>query len=244
MKKYILIIMYAAISLQCSGQSQIQDKDFAKLVEKFPAEKFPINTKKAKKIFNVGSDKSNITKEEAIKFLNRTEESMYYFFELYDYDEDIVKGYEKLECIPGTVCKYYTKNFIALATIEGKINTDTTLIYLYTFNYEGKIIDTSVIGEKFTREDDWVGSIIEDARHFKVFWYSTNFDNYVERDGAYYVIDENQPQTVVEISDYQIDEYGKINLVKTYPKQYLKDEVIYYRTYRKNSDDPMNEYDF
>ena len=91
MKKNILLVICAVVSLQCCGQSPIKNKDFAKFVEKFSIAKFPINLKKTKKVFNVDNEQANITKEEAIKFLGRTDESMTYFFELYDSDEDIIK---------------------------------------------------------------------------------------------------------------------------------------------------------
>ncbi|GAB6013489.1 hypothetical protein [Viscerimonas tarda] len=242
MKKGILIIICAAISLQCCGQTQIQDKEFEKFVGKFSIQKFPINTKRIKKTFNVDNDKSNITKEEAIKFLNRTDESMNYSFELYDYEEGIVQGYKKMECIPGVLCKYNTNNFMCLLTLEGKINSNTTLIYLYTFDYKGKMINKCIIGEQFTMEDDWVSCIIENEQHFKVFWYSTNFDNYTNKDGTLYLIDKEKPLSKVIIEDYEILENGIIQKKQVKGPIYLKGSIVDYKFFHKDSDDPMNKY--
>lgn len=231
--------MCVAVSLQCCGQLQIKDKDFSKFVGKFSTEDFPINTKQLKKVFNVNNDKSNVTKAEAIKFLGRTEDSMTYFFELYDYDEDMIKGYEKKECIPGVVCKYYTEKFISLVTIEGKISSDTTLMYLYTFNYNGKMIDQCVIGEQFTREDDWVGCIFENELHFKLFWYSANFCNNEQQDS----VDNEKPLTKVIIESYEISSLGKIQKKNVSKPIFLKEYVLEYKSYNAdNDDDPMNEY--
>ena len=77
---------------------------------------------------------------------------------------------------------------------------------------------------------------------FKIFDYKSNLENYNIKGGVYYTIDEKQPKTIVEIMDYQIDENGKITLIKTHPKQYLKERVAFYRTYQKDSDDPMNDF--
>jgi hypothetical protein len=245
MKKYIVVVIsLAIIPLQCCGQSQIEDKKFEKFVGKFSTKFFPINTKRMEKKFNVDNDNLNILRDEAIKYLNRTDSSIDYFFELYDYDEDIVKGYEKMECIPSAVCKYNSKKFISLITVEGKINSDTTLIYLYTLNYNGKIIDQCIIGEQFTRENDWISTVIENEYKFKIFKYSTNFNNYTNRNGILYLIDKEKPLSRVIIEDYEISNSGKIQKKKTSEPIYLKDSVIDYKLYRANSDDPMNEYDY
>ena len=75
----------------------------------------------------------------------------------------------------------------------------------------------------------------------RIFQYSPNWENFTEDK---YIIDREQPLTIVEINDYQIDENGKINLIKTHPTLYLREFVTFYRSFQKDSDDPMNAYDF
>jgi hypothetical protein len=137
------------------------------------------------------------------------------------------------------------KNYVALLYSIGKYpnyGVDTFSITLTCFTYTGQPIDKIEIRSQYTLEQDWRDVVFLENNILRIFDYTPNMENYNIEGGIYYIIDEKKPQTIVEIKDYQIDENGKINLTKTYPKQYLKNFVSFYRNYHKDSDDPMNEY--
>jgi hypothetical protein len=244
MKKITMLSFFILFGLNMYSQTvnnnHIKDEEFRQFVKKFPTMDIPINEKRESSP-SISKDK-NILRKEAIKFLKRTDESMYYLFCHYNYDTDACK-YEKLECVPGVRFKLLTNNYIVLTVGEGKLKSDTALTTLHTFDYNGNIIDKCIVGKHFTREDDFVGFIMQDERHFQVYWYSTNFDNYNIHGSTFSVKDENGPMSKVYIEEYEILNNGKIKKIKTSDIIYLKGTMVDYR-FRYNNrgyldDDPM-----
>ena len=241
MKKNLLIIICIATSFQCCGQSKIQNNEFAKFVETFTEiKKSPFcfktnfNTKTLKKI----------DKQDALKFFGLTEDDLRFNDFEYNFDDDI-KYDNWTEAVPYKREKLLEANFVALIYTFSKVPTygiDTTRVILQTFTYAGDSIDKIEICSQYTREEDWKDVVFLENRILRIFDYKPNLENHNVKNSTYYIIDKEQPQTIVEIKDYQIDENGKINLIKKYPKQYLKEFVSFYRNYHADSDDPMNEY--
>ena len=242
MKKILFI---GAIMLFCGCiRAQIKNQEFEKFTNLFiEIKKYPYNYKKDTPIpIYKDYQKHEISLLEATKYLNFSNEDWYAIEEDYNYDEDI-RTERIVENPPLAHLKSYDNNFIELVYRSDRgLDNDTLKIILETFTLEGVSINKILVGGEFTKEDDWIDFVFLSNTTFKTFQYLPNLENYNIKGGVYYVIDEEQPQTVVEINDYEIDETGKINLIKTYPKQYLKEPVSFYRSYQKDSDDPMNEY--
>ena len=237
MKKTLIIIVLLACSV-CKAQT-IQT--FTELLNLFPEMKFPLKYKDG---IPTEVNVEKVSKEDAVKYLHFTGDDLQMNDYSYDHDEDI-KYDNWVEVLPGALGKISKTNYVALVYVLAKYPTlglESYVSKLSTFSYEGQHIDSIVIRSRFTRENDWTDIVFLNNNTFKVFQYQTNIENYDIRNNTYYLIDENLPRTVVDITDYHIDENGKIKILRTYPKQYLKDEVIFYRHYRRDSDDPMNEY--
>jgi hypothetical protein len=252
MKRNILLIICAVISLQCYGQSQvkIEDEDFTKFINKIPGTKIPVKCKipgNANCFRSKHSPAYIILLEEAKKYLGYSDKDYYVTEYDYNVDEDRKFNIRQVEHAPFADNKILKKKYIGLLYYRSSSRDidkcDTLTEVLSTFTLSGTFIDKITIQGHYTREFDWIDFVFLSDDTFKIFHYKPNLENYNIKGGAYYVIDEKGTQTIVEISDYQIDETGKINLIKTHPKQYLKEFVSFYRSYHENSDDPMNEYD-
>ena len=249
MKRNILLTIFALVLLQCNGQSQIEikDKDFAKFINKISEKEIPKKCKVSNNL-NCFRDKPayKISLDEAKKYLGYSNEDYYVTEYDYDMDEDRMSNIRQVEHAPFADRKIMQKNYIGLLYYRSCSRfvdeCDTVTEILNTYTMDGSLIDKITIQGHYTREFDWIDFVFLSNNTFKTFQYLPNLENYNIKGGAYYVIDEKQPQTVVEINDYEIDETGKINLIKTHPKQYLKEPVSFYRSYQKDSDDPMNEY--
>jgi hypothetical protein len=251
MKRNILLIICAIISQLCCGQSQIKNKAFEQFVNKFTELKlksFPIKCKPIPNNFFYFTDNSfhEISLDEAKKYLSYSDKDYYVTEYDYDVDEDKISNIRQVENPPFANNKILQSNYIGLIYLWSSSlylnKSDTAIEMLNTFSIDGEYIDKIVIQGHYTRSHDWRDVIFLDSSILRIFDYKPNLENYTIKGGAYYIIDEKKPQTIVEITDYQIDENGKINLIKTYPKQYLKEFVSFYRSYHENSDDPMNEY--
>jgi len=249
MKKNILLVISAVVLLQSNGQSQIgiKDNNFAKFISKISEKKIPEKCKNPDN-FNCFRDKPayKISLEEAKKYLCYTDKDYYVTEYDYDMDEDKISNIQQVENPPFADRKILQKNYIGLlyyrscSQFVDECDIVTEILNTYTLN--GILIDKIIIQGHYTKEFDWIDFVFLSNNAFKIFHYLPNIENYNIKDGAYYTIDEKQPKTIVEIKDYQIDENGKIILIKTYPKRYLKESVSYYRSYQKDSDDPMNKY--
>ena len=242
MKKLVFII--STILLSGCTQAQITNHEFAKLTNLFiEIEKYPYNYKKdtPSPIFQ-NAQQHRISFELAKKYLGFTNWDWHSIEYEYNGDDDILTK-KIIENPPLAHIKIISDNYVSLIYRNSRgIENDTFKVVLETFDLKGILINSMLIGGQFTHENDWKDVVFINDNTFKIFYYLPNLENYNIKNGAYYVIDENQPQTIVEISDYQIDENGKINLIKTHPKQYLKKFVSFYRSYHENSDDPMNKY--
>jgi hypothetical protein len=252
MKKYILIIVSIIISLQCNGQSQIKDKDFAKFADKFTELKlksFPVKCKPTPNHFFyfIENPFHEISLEEAKKYLGYSDSEYYITIYDYDMDENKISNIRKVKNPPFANNKISQSNNVALIYLRSSSlylnESDTAIEVLQTFTVDGKFVDKLVL-QGYSSEFDWIDCIFMSNKALKIFHYLPNMENYNIKDEIYYIIDEKQPKTIVEIRDYQINDNGKINMVKTYPKQYLKEDVSFYRSYHENSDDPMNKYEY
>jgi hypothetical protein len=231
-----ILLTFNLWCMQCQGQENRQKTDFEKFAESF----YTINVPYSYKTELKHPKLQKIENRDAFNYFGITEDDLKYNDFNYDFDNDI--KYDRwVETSVYTCGKLLRENYIALIYTFGKNPTYgpyTFITKLNTFTHSGTLIDTITVRSQQTREFDWKDVIFLAKDILRIFYYEPNKENFNEH---YYVIDETKPLTVVEIKDYQIDENGKINLIKTYPKQYLKELITSYRSYHEGSDDPMNE---
>jgi hypothetical protein len=175
-----------------------------------------------------------MTKEEAIKFLHKTEAEMIYTVEEGGESEDgeeEVDVYEE-ERMPGCDFKYKLNDSIfILCTREGG-HGDTSRVYLNSFSVNGKLISKCAVGECLTLDSDFISFVLLDKRRVRVFYYEKNYSRL--KDGwhsIYYYV------------NYLITDEGKFIEQDRSEISYLMKSVIRYSAYKPNSDDPMNKYD-
>jgi hypothetical protein len=233
--KTIKFILVTAIiicsSALCYAQSskKIGNKEFQILLDRFKTVTPPLNYKKIRqRIFSM-------TKEEAIQFLHKTEEELYYIEEDYDVETN-ERTYHREEHTAGCAFKYQLNDSIyILCTRESNPNIAEylTWVNLRTFTLKGTIIDKCTVGEKFTSEKDCVSFVLLDKTHIRVFYYEDN--NAREKEGY---------RTTVYYKNYEITGDGKFIEKDKSDVTWLKDWAVKYSTYKPKSDDPMNEYNF
>lgn len=248
----ILIFVLSFFIISCSGWGQNRSKNATNNIDKhnfnnflnlFIDVKTPFNYKKELTKVRSGSVKLlDIPEKEAILFLDMKENDLYKTNMLYNYDTD-ERTFEKVKNLPVAHLKFPSNNFwVIIYRMNKGSDDDTTLVYLRTIDLNGKSIDKMILGEQFTKENDWMSFVFLDQNHFKVFKYEVNWANFQKKGQYYYIIDKDSPQTTVVVTDFHIDENGKIKKVKEYPKQFLKNEIFNYRKYDPDTDDIMNQY--
>lgn len=223
-----------------AGHSQTKKSTFTSVVELFPEERIPSKYKDGQ----ISGIIKKIPKKTVLKYLYFTEDDLKMNDYLYNYDENI-KYDNWIEVLPGALGKISREKYVALiyALLKSpSIGLETYKTMVTTFTYDGQIVDSITVRSQYTREEDWRDVVFLENNILRIFDYKPNLGNYNVKNGIYYIIDEKEAKTIVEITDYKIENNGKINLVKTHPKQYLKEFVSFYRSYQKDSDDPMNEY--
>jgi hypothetical protein len=226
------------IETTSSREIKVKDKEFQVFLDRFGSISPPINYKK------LPGNLPLMTKEEAIRFLHKTKDDLYYIEQELGEDE---MGNEILdetieENIPGCDFKYQLNDSILiLCTRErgkedvgepfGKIHI--IRVYLNTFSMKGERIDKCIVGERFTYEDDWVSFVLLDKNTIRIYYYNDNDERQDEgsRSTVYYV-------NYIITNDGRFIEKNKSNII------YLKNYVNKYSTYQPKSDDPMNEYDY
>lgn len=234
--KIILITMTMLNFVGCNAQSEkkVTDKSFQTFLNRFKTVTPPLNYKK------LTTPIPSMTKEEAIRFLHKTEEDLVDTIQEIGEDEVIYTTQE--EHTAGCDFKYLLNDSIyILCTREGGQEDvggpfgtiDISRVYLNTFTMQGKLINKCLVGEQFTYQADWVSFVLLDKKHIRIFYYANN--------------DKRKPEgffSTVNYINYEIT--GKGNFIKKDKSDitYLKDSAIQYSTYKPKSDDPMNEYDF
>ncbi|GAB6013576.1 hypothetical protein [Viscerimonas tarda] len=241
--KFILVattIMCSVTSCHAQEEKKVTDKEFQTLLDRFRTVMPPLNYKK------IQQQISSMTEEEAIRFLHKTEDDLYYIEQVMGEDE---MGNEILdetteENIPSCDFKYLLNDSIyILCTREGIYGgeKDTGLVYLRTFTLEGEILDKCVVGGDVTYGDiqvveEYSSFVLLDIQTVRVFYYA---ENYTRKDEGF--------QSTVYYVNYQITDEGKFirkdksNI--TYLKRFVG-EYGNYGAYKPKPDDPMSEYDF
>jgi hypothetical protein len=229
--KFILIATIIISSTNfCSaqGEKKITDKTVQTFLDKFRTITPPINYKKT------GTWGQDMSEEEAIKFLHKTEADIYCVLEELGEDDNWYKTVEKN--IPGCKFKYSLNDSIyVLCVVEAilGVNSNTILATLYSFTHNGEAIDKCLVREEDLNDDNFMSFVLLNKTHIRVFYYASNYERKAEGflSAVYYV-------------NYEITEDGKFIEKDKSEMTYLKKHVNYYSTYKPKSDDPMNEYDF
>ena len=250
MKNLLLLFSLLSIcSVECISKNNTNDvilvekngvnKEFNNMKQLFPEMNVPHNFKSESTIPSTKINK-----------ISKSLSQKYFFFKdsdllLNDYDvnfdENIV--YDNwVENLPGAIYKISEDECIALiyGLVKNGTYKSTYESKMFTFSYDGKFIDSMTIRSQYTPESDCKECVFLSRKQFLIFKYIDNFENVDGKTGRY--IDFKKPLTIVEISEYIINDRGKIHFVKKLPPQYLKESVVYYREYHSNSDDPMNKY--
>jgi hypothetical protein len=224
-----IVILVAVICIFHVGYPQqstsITDNTFNVFLSKFKDIKPPLNYRKLK-------DNSLMTKEEAIKFLQKTEKDLYDIEIDYNYDTDEKTEY-RVEKTAGCDFKYKLNDSIyILCTREHIVLTDTAIVYLNSFSLSGNRINKCIVGEKFTFENDYISFVLLDKYNIRVFYYAADWTR--KNDGYF---------SSVYYVDYEIT--GDGHFIKKHQSNtiYLKKDIGYY-AYPFQPDDPMNKYDF
>jgi hypothetical protein len=221
-----LIIVICTFNVGCTQRStSVTDETFNVVLLRFKDVKPPLNYKK------MTGKIPQMTKEEAIKFLQKTEDDLYKIKIDYNYDTEEKTEY-KVEKTAGCDFKYKLNDTIfILCTREGG-HVDTSAVYLSAFSLSGERIDKCIVGERFTFEDDYVSFVLLDKYNVRVFYYAA--DGARENDGY--------PSSVYSV-DYEITGDGHFIKKRQSNKIYLKRIVGNY-AYPFQPDDPMKKYDF
>ena len=220
------IAVICIFSLGCTQQSTVvADDTFNIFLSKFKDVKPPLNYKKLTDPIPL------MTKEEAIKFLQKTEDDLYEIQIDYNYDTDEKTEY-KVESTAGCDFKYKLNDTIfILCTREGG-HVDTSAVYLSAFSLSGNRMNKCIVGEKFTFEDDYISFVLLDKYSVRVFYYARD---YTRKNDGYH--------SSVYCVDYEITGDGRFIKKHQSNKIYLKRFVGNY-AYPFQPDDPMKKYDF
>jgi hypothetical protein len=246
MKTKFICLIGAILLFGFPYQLQAQKSStFIEVANLFPEAEIPLK-RKNDIMFKI----NKISKSDAMKYLHLSEGDLKMNNPLIDMDES--KTIDRWqEILPGALSRITREKYVALVCAMLKspdVGLETYRVWLTTFTYQGNIIDSITIRSQYTPESDWRDFVLLKNDTLRIFDYMPNLENYDKekllKRGVYSAIDENGYMTIVEINDYQIDENGKIKHIKTLPKKYLKKTTSFYRDYQKDSDDPMNEYDF
>lgn len=250
MSKLLIVVNLLLLNFNGFGQSSIgidsiagQKQNFCHFLERFTEVSVPFNYKK--ELYNVTEGKTkliDIPVEYAVSYLKLNESELYINNVDYNYDNDetVVK---RVENLPIAHLRFSINDFDGVIYRMNKgDNGDSTFVFLVIFDLNGHFVDRVVVGERFTREDDWMSFVFLDAKHFKTFKYETNWANFRKKGQYYYAIDKNGPFTTVSVTDFIIEDTGKIKKVKENPKQFLHYRVMDYKQYNLDNDDIMNKY--
>ncbi len=250
MSKLLIIVNLLLLSFNGFSQSNIkvnstvgQKQNFSHFLERFSEISVPFNYKK--ELYNVTEGKIrliDIPVKDAVNYLKLDNNELYINKIDYNYDNDETVV-SRVKNFPIAHLKFSLNDFEGIIyRMNTGDNSDSTFVFLVIFDLNGHFIDKIVVGERFTREDDWMSFVFLDAKHFKIFKYETNWANFRKKGQYYYAIDKNGPFTTVSVADFIIEDTGKIKKVKENPKQFLNHRVIDYEQYNADNDDIMNKY--
>ena len=225
----VIMIACSVTSCHAKGEKKVTDKEFQTFLDKFRTFDMPINYKKM-------SGGNKMTKEEAIRFLHKTEADLVTIIKEVG-ENDVVDSYIE-EHTAGCSFKYLLNDSIyILCTREwnqenvGSWTIDVTKVYLNVFTMSGDRINKCLVGEQFTREEDWVSFVLLDKTHIRVFYYADNDTR--EKEGFL---------STVHYVNYEITGDGKFVEKDKSDITWLKNWANKYSTYKPKSDDPMNAY--
>ena len=231
--KIILIVVTIFSNIGCNAQnkSNVTNKEFQSLLDKYVVINPPVNYKR---IENLGNITKDMTEQEAILFFDKTEDDLVWIVEDIGEDDVIYTSIE--EYVPGCIFKYKLNDSIyMLCTIEqsGISIEDSTCVILYSFTKEGIMVDKCVVSGEFDHNQKIASFVLLDKSHIEIFYYN---DDYTRKEDGYF-------STVYRV-DYSINKDGKFIEMDKSDIIFLKDLAIQYSTYKPKSDDPMNKYDF
>jgi hypothetical protein len=244
MRRTILtFVLLSTILGTLNAQIEQKNEKYKEFLQKFIQTELPFNyKKKLSKIKHRNKPLENISFENAKKYLGLKEDELFVKRLIYN-NETFEKSYVEEKNLPAAHLHFKATNYDGIIyRHQLGIKSDTVYVYLRLFSKKGHFLDEKIIGEHFTRENDWISSVFLSNSHFKIFKYRINHKNYKVVNNIYHVKNEKKPKTLLKIENYQIDEQGNIHKTKKSQKKYLKKEVSYYKSYNPQSNDPMNKF--
>ena len=222
-------IIFSFINCHAQKEEKVTNKPFQVFLDKFKTIDPPINYKRLE------NRSKEMTKEEAITFLHKTQKDLVFIIE--EMGEDDIMYTSEENYVPRCKFKYQlTDNIYMLCTLEssGASIVDSSLVVLRSYTKGGGIIDKCVIGGQFAYNERIVSCVLYDKNHIRIFHYN---DDYTRKDEGFF--------STVYYINYIITDDGQFIRKDKSDITYLKDNAIQYSTYDPSmKDDPMNEYGF
>jgi hypothetical protein len=238
-----LFFALSSINSQTDEDKNSEVKGFNQFLKQFTSVELPINYKRVLSYLQKNNNSLNpISLQDAKRFLDMSNQELFAKRLVYDH-ETFEKSYVKEKNLPASHLKFNTENFVATIYRHSPgIESDTVHVYLRLFTKKGEFLDEKIIGEQFTRENDWISSVFLDENHFKLFRYRLNLDNYEIVNNSYQIKNDEKPLTLLVIEDYEIDGSGNIKMIQKSSKKYLQEDITTYKVFNPKTDDPMNKY--
>ncbi len=245
-KKWLCILIVMAFFVKGKSQTfnDISNKEFRIFLKEFHVIKPPFNYKKELEKVESGSVKLNIINEAfSLKYLGFNSKELTGKRLVYDY-ETFEKSYVAEQNLPAAHLLCYTENYVLIIyRHQVDIESDSVNIYLKTFKYNGESIDRIKIEEQCTMENDWKSFAFKNDSTFKLFTYTINEENNIKDiNGISRIKDEEIPKTVLTIEDFKILESGAISKAQKTSKVLLEEDLIDYKRFNPDNDDPMNNF--
>lgn len=256
MEKYIkklknyLILMVSLIVIGCSSnaqeqsfQNKITDEQLREIItgidkiEHYGMKNYRFTDLNKPKSKGEGIEFNLIQSE---KYLGFPKDSLYDRVEYYNQDEDIRTYGETKEIFPYSWIKaYLSENLVSLfvAKSNGVNDGDLDMYYLFILDYDGKLVDHIILSKQMITYDgirpNHFGFL--DKNHFNRYIYDSKR------------IDDGQNKLTFDnfciVEKYEIDDNGKINLLKTIQQDLNDDPELNYGRYLELNeipeDDPM-----
>ena len=248
MAKYLTFICIV-ICFSCNSQTTSQ-KDlearvsagaFQSFLSLFYSIELPINySKETEKLARGSVTLKIIPVEYAKQFLLIPDKRLSAQEHLYDSDTDQVQT-NTIKTYPYAQFKYFTDKFVIVCFRHDRgYESDSLFVYLRTFNYSGKPIDSMLVAGQFSKESDWA-SFVLNASAIEKITYRPNFDNYTIKNNVYQIKDRSKPLTIATIANYKLTPEGTFYPSSSRAEVLLTFELENYKQFGKASDDPIGD---
>jgi hypothetical protein len=247
---HLVLMILLLFNLGCSSQQEEQlflnktsDEDLKKIIKKI--RKIEDYGRKNYRFTDLNKPKSDgggfeFNQIQSKKYLGFPKDSLYDRVEYYNHDEDIRTYGDTKEIFPYTWIKaFLTENLISLfvAKSNGVNDGDLDMYYLFVLDYKGNLVDQIVLSKRMITYDGIR------PNHFG-FLDKNHFNRYIY---DFKKIDDSEQGVIYShfciVEKYEINDKGKITLIKTKQKELDDDPNFNHGRYSNLNeipkDDPM-----